>query len=58
MGQVFKGNNENDVCDGLYVIDGSNNPNSIGSKPFTYNISIAPFRIAKKLPGHKKYWPK
>ena len=57
MGQVFKGNNENDVCDGLYVIDGSIIPTPLGVNP-SLTISALAFRIAEKIAGHKKYWPK
>jgi cholesterol oxidase len=56
FGEVFKIDSGSTYKD-LHVVDGSIIPNALGVNP-SLTISALAFRIAERITGNKKYWPK
>jgi choline dehydrogenase-like flavoprotein len=58
LGRVFRRSSKTiTYYDGLYIVDGSIIPNSLGVNP-SLTICALAFRIAEQIVGDKRYWPK
>jgi cholesterol oxidase len=56
LGRVYAGESGKARHDGLYVVDGSIIPTSLGVNP-SLTICALAFRIAEEIAGDKRFWP-
>jgi cholesterol oxidase len=57
LGRVYSSDSGTSHHEGLYVVDGSIIPNSLGVNP-SLTICALAFRIAEQIAGGKRYWPR
>jgi choline dehydrogenase-like flavoprotein len=57
LGRVYASDAGTSHHEGLYVVDGSIIPNSLGVNP-SLTICALAFRIAEEIAGGKRYWPR
>jgi len=57
LGRVFAAESGTSCHEGLYVVDGSIIPTSLGVNP-SLTICALAFRIAEEIAGDKRFWPK
>ena len=56
LGRVYAAESGRSHHDGLYVVDGSIIPTSLGVNP-SLTICALAFRIAEEIAGDKRFWP-
>ena len=57
LGRVYAAESGMSRHDGLYVVDGSIIPTSLGVNP-SLTICALAFRIAEEIAGDKRFWPR